>query len=129
MSPAGLLMNLAMKPILAFRQVEHEGLGALESIIHDAGLESRYVDMFAGPPAEFDPDSCCGLVVLGGPMNVDETQRYPFLADERRWIRAALDAQLPVLGICLGAQLLASTLGAEVRPRPTKEIGWYTIDT
>ena len=120
-----------MKPILALRQVEHEGLGSLADTFAEANLAWRYLDLFAGPtdPAAFDSEACCGLVVLGGPMNVDEIERYPFLAQERRWIRAALDAELPVLGICLGGQLLASTLGAEVRPRPIKEIGWYEVET
>ncbi|MCE9545116.1 MAG: gamma-glutamyl-gamma-aminobutyrate hydrolase family protein [Planctomycetia bacterium] len=118
-----------MKPIAAFRQVEHEGLGTLAEIFAAAGFECRYYDMFAAPPTRFDPAEHSGLVVLGGPMNVDETNRYPHLALQRQFIQQALDAELPVLGICLGAQLLASTLGAEVRPRPTKEIGWYTVDT
>lgn len=120
-----------MKPILALRHVELEGLGSLADAFAQANLDYRYLDLFAGStdPAAFDPAACCGLVVLGGPMNVDEIDRYPFLAQERRWIRAALDADLPVLGICLGSQLLASTLGAEVRPRPVKEIGWYEIET
>lgn len=120
-----------MKPILALRHVEHEGLGSLADAFALANLDCQYLDMFAGStdPAAFDPAACSGLVVLGGPMNVDEIERYPFLILERRWIRAALDADLPVLGICLGSQLLASTLGAEVRPRPVKEIGWYEIET
>ena len=119
-----------MKPIIALRQVEHEGLGSLAGVFDRAGLEYRYLDMFAdGAAAEFDPADSAGLVVLGGFMNVDEIERYPFLVQERRWIRAAIDAELPVMGICLGAQLMASTLGAEVRPRPVKEIGWYEIET
>jgi GMP synthase-like glutamine amidotransferase len=119
-----------MKPIITLRQVEHEGLGSLEGIFERAGLPYVYRDMYAGGLDEgFDPAECSGLVVLGGFMNVDETERYPFLVDERQWIRDAIDADVPVLGICLGAQLMASALGAEVRPRPVKEIGWYEIET
>ena len=65
---------------------------------------------------------------MGGPMNVDETQRYPFLAAEVDWIRRALDLRLPMLGICLGDQLLAKALGAKVFPNRVKEIGWYSME-
>jgi GMP synthase-like glutamine amidotransferase len=60
-------------------------------------------------------------------MNVDEVDRYPFLRAEVGWIREAVEARIPVLGICLGAQLLAKALGAAVYPNRIKEIGWYEI--
>ena len=98
---------------------------------YGAGLEFRYVDLFEGgaATARLDLQSVPGLVVMGGPMNVDETERYPFLAAEVDWIRRALDLRLPMLGICLGAQLLAKALGAKVFPNRVKEIGWYSIET
>ena len=61
-------------------------------------------------------------------MNVDETDRFPFLADEVRWLRQSVDAGLPVLGVCLGSQLLAKALGSRVYPNRIKEIGWYDIE-
>jgi len=61
-------------------------------------------------------------------MNVDQTDRYPFLAPEIGWIRRAVEAGLPVLGICLGAQLLAKALGSRVFANPVKEIGWYRLE-
>jgi GMP synthase (glutamine-hydrolysing) len=61
-------------------------------------------------------------------MNVDETKRYPPLASETGWIRDAVDAGLPVLGICLGSQLLAKALGARVYANRVKEIGWYPLE-
>jgi len=78
-------------------------------------------------PEEFRPEEWSGLFVLGGPMNVDETDRYPYLGVEIDWIRSALDADLPILGICLGSQLLAKTLGARVTAGETKEIGFYDL--
>jgi GMP synthase-like glutamine amidotransferase len=116
-----------MKPIVALRHVPHEGLGLLEEILSERGLVYRVLDLPKQGP-RFTTDQLAGLIVLGGPMNVDEIDRYPFLADEVHWIRQALAARLPVLGICLGAQLLAKALGARVFPNPIKEIGWYPID-
>ncbi len=70
-----------------------------------------------------------GLVVLGGPMNVDETDEYPYLVPETESIREFIDMDAPVLGICLGSQLIAKALGARVRKNPEKEIGWYDVST
>lgn len=83
-------------------------------------------------PIEGDPlpevGEVVGAVFMGGPMNVDEVDRYPALADERAWLTEAIDAGLPVLGVCLGSQLIARALGAEVRPGPAPEIGWLDIE-
>jgi GMP synthase-like glutamine amidotransferase len=117
-----------MKPVLAFRHVSHEGLGTIEDALRRERVACGVVDLFHQPPREFHPEQLAGLVVMGGPMNVDETDRYPFLADEVRWIRQALDADLPILGVCLGSQLLAKALGAPVYPNRVKEIGWYEIE-
>ena len=68
-----------------------------------------------------------GAVVMGGPMNVDEVERFPALAAEREWLATAVERGLPVLGICLGAQLLARALGAEVRPGEGPEIGFAPV--
>lgn len=82
-------------------------------------------------PLEGDPlpphDEVAGVVVMGGPMNVDETDRYPGLAATRDWLAEAVRREMPVLGICLGAQLLARALGAAVVPGVGKEIGFATV--
>jgi GMP synthase (glutamine-hydrolysing) len=118
------------KPVLAIRHVPFETLGTLEHYLDDAGVGYEYLDMF-GPPTVgllgFEPSQWSGLVILGGPMNVDETDKYPFLADELTWIRQAIDAKLPLLGICLGSQLIAKALGSRVFANAVKEIGWYPI--
>lgn len=117
-----------MKSILVLRHVPHETMGTLQTALDEAGLKSRYVDLFAEVPEGLDLASAAGLVVLGGPMNVDQTDRYPFLAPEVHWIRQAVRSGLPVLGICLGSQLLAKALGSRVFPNGVKEIGWYPIE-
>lgn len=117
-----------MKPILALRHVPHEGLGLLEDVFRDRGLVFQVLDMPSDAPRTLQTGQLAGLVVLGGPMNVDEVHRYPFLAHEIQWIQQAIADRLPVLGICLGSQLLAKALGARVYASDVKEIGWYQID-
>jgi GMP synthase-like glutamine amidotransferase len=117
-----------MKPVLALRHVRHEGLGLLADILSERGLPYQTLDLPQQAHRDFQPGQWSGLVVLGGPMNVDEVDRYPYLAEEVRWIREAVSSGLPVLGICLGSQLLAKALGAQVSPNHVKEIGWYTVD-
>jgi GMP synthase (glutamine-hydrolysing) len=117
-----------MEPILVLQQVPHETLGTLAPFFLEAGLEFRYLELFSQAPPRFDPDRAAGLVILGGPMNVDEVDRYPFLRSEVAWIREAVVREVPVLGICLGAQLLAKSLGARIYQNAVKEIGWYEIE-
>ncbi|MCR4413361.1 MAG: gamma-glutamyl-gamma-aminobutyrate hydrolase family protein, partial [Thermoguttaceae bacterium] len=113
-----------MPPILVLQHAPHETLGSLEQHLREAGLAWRTLELFREVPRSVDLDGAAGLVVLGGPMNVDETGRYPFLVPEVAWIRQAIDIGMPLLGICLGAQLLAKALGARVYPNGVKEIGW-----
>jgi GMP synthase-like glutamine amidotransferase len=117
-----------MKPVLALRHVRHEGLGLLADILCERGLPYHTLDLPEQAPREFRPGQWSGLVVLGGPMNVDDVAHYPYLADEVGWIREAVASRLPVLGICLGSQLLAKALDVRVYPNHVKEIGWYTVD-
>jgi GMP synthase (glutamine-hydrolysing) len=72
-------------------------------------------------------DEVAGAVVMGGPMNVDEVDRFPGLAAEREWLEEALRRQLPLLGICFGAQLLARAMGAAVRPGERPEVGFAPV--
>ncbi len=118
----------AMKPVLVVCQVPHEGLGTIADALARNRLPYMLIDAIAGGPHHFDPRYLAGLIVMGGPMNVDEVEKYPALADEVRWLRQAVDALLPVLGVCLGAQLLAKALGSPVYANRVKEIGWYEID-
>jgi GMP synthase (glutamine-hydrolysing) len=117
-----------MKTVLVLQHVPHEMLGTVGPALTAAGFDSRYINLYDAVPDRLDLTRASGLVVLGGPMNVDQTDRYPFLDAEVDWIRQAVAAETPVLGICLGAQLLAKALGARVYANGRKEIGWYRAD-
>ena len=116
------------RPPLAqvFQHVPFEGLGGLEPRLHRAGFQiatTRFHEHATLPaPAAVDL-----LVVLGGPMSVNDTAACPWLAAEKEFIRRHVAAGRPLLGICLGAQLLASALGARVYPGREKEIGWLPV--
>lgn len=86
-----------MKPILALRHVPHEGLGLLADVFGERDLTYEVLDLPGHQVRSFEPGQWAGLVVLGGPMNVDEVDRYSYLADEVQWIRQAIAARLPVL--------------------------------
>ncbi|HHL40834.1 MAG TPA: type 1 glutamine amidotransferase [Deltaproteobacteria bacterium] len=117
-----------MKKVLIIQQVPHEGPGTLGRIMERAGIETELVKVCAGAKTPGRADRYSAVVVLGGPMGVYEEKRYPFLTAEIRLIESALRSGVPVMGICLGAQLLARAAGAAVFRRPEREIGWYDID-
>ena len=118
-----------MRKILVFQHVASEPLGHLDALLRSAGVRIRYVNFGREPHAEPDVRRYDGLVVLGGPMNVDQADRLPHLRHEMEAIRAAVDGGRPVLGICLGAQLLAAAMGGVVHPNEVPEIGWYRLHT
>jgi len=116
-----------MRRVLVFQHVAHEILGTLNPLLKSAGFRIRYVNFGRNPDARPSLDGYEGLVVLGGPQNVDQVDRFPHLAREVEVVQDALDRNIPVLGICLGAQLIARALGAPVGPAVQKEIGWYDV--
>src|SRR5215510_3300096 len=93
------------------------------------GFDLEWCSPFAGQSLPARVDGLAGLIVHGGSQPVPETDRYPFLRDEMRFMGRCLQAELPVLGICLGAQLLAHELGAPVGPHPEgyHEFGYYEL--
>jgi len=116
-----------MRRLLVFQHVPHEILGTLDPLLRDHGFRIRYVNFGRNPDAVPDLDRYHGLIVLGGPMNCDQVTRHRHLATEVAAIQAAVRDGKPVLGICLGSQLLARALGAPVTRHHTKEIGWYDV--
>src|SRR3954447_17762085 len=119
-------MSADERPVLlAIQHVPWEG----PHRILDAcgGLDVHTVKPLTGQPLP-DHDQVAGAVVMGGTMNVDEVDVHPELASEREWLAEALRRDMPVLGICLGAQLLARALGAEVRAGEGPELGYSPVE-
>lgn len=116
-----------MPRLLVFQHVAHEILGTLDPLLRDAGFRIKYVNFERHPDTVPNLEGYDGLIVLGGPMNVDEVESYPNLKTEVDLIRLAIDKEMPVLGVCLGSQLLAKALGASVVKNSEKEIGWYDV--
>lgn len=108
------------------QHVQFEGLGSIEAWAgkHDHSLHATR--LWAGDPLP-EPDSIDMLVVMGGPMGVCDESGYPWLASEKQFIREVANKRTPMLGICLGAQLVASVCGARVSANPHKEIGWFYV--
>ena len=116
-----------MKRILVFQHVPYEILGTFHPLLKESGFRIRYVNFGHHPDAEPSISRYHGLVVLGGPMNCDQSDRYQHLTTEIAVIQDAIEQGKPVLGICLGAQLIARALGARVAKNDKKEIGWYEL--
>ncbi|MGE5281355.1 MAG: type 1 glutamine amidotransferase [Chloroflexota bacterium] len=119
-------MSTGERPILlAIQHVPWEGPHRILDAC--AGIDVRTVKPLAGQELP-GHDEVAGAVVMGGPMSVGEVGRHLELGEEREWIAAALKREMPLLGICLGAQLIASALGAEVRPGEGPELGYAPVE-
>lgn len=116
-----------MKKLLIVQHVPYEPLGTLTPLLKAAGFRLRFVNFSRRPTLRPRLGGYHGLVVLGGPMSVLDEDSLPHLKTEQAMIGAAVERGMPVLGICLGAQLLAKTLGGKVSVCPRKEIGWHSI--
>jgi GMP synthase (glutamine-hydrolysing) len=113
---------------LAIRHVAFEDVGLWRDVLAGRGYELVYVEAGVDDLADEALQSADLLVVLGGPIGVYETDAYPFLAGEIAAIRRRLESQKPILGVCLGAQLMAAALGARVAPGEGKEIGYAPLE-
>lgn len=120
---------MSRSPALRVHWLQHapyEGLGALEPRLLARGLAPRRTRVFAGEPLPA-VDDIDFLIALGGPMSVNDEATLPWLAPEKALLRAAIAREVPVLGICLGAQLMAAALDAPVGPSPEREVGWWPV--
>ncbi len=126
--PAGAATVFSVQPMKThiLQHVPFEGIGCMADWLAERDARIGYTRFFQDPELP-SLEGLDLLIAMGGPMSVNDETELPWLAEEKRFVRQAVEQGLPVLGVCLGAQLIASALGAKVYPGPHKEIGWLPI--
>jgi len=114
--------------ILIVKHVCNEGPGLVKTYFESQGWPLEQVDLSNGDGLPSNLDDIAAVVMLGGPMNVYEEEKYPFLKNEDDFISRLIIEDIPFFGICLGAQLLAKACQGRVLKANTGEIGWYTVN-
>jgi GMP synthase-like glutamine amidotransferase len=115
-----------MKPVAIMRHAPTEGPGYFATYLDRHGVPWQVVKVDAGEPLPADPQACGALVFMGGPMSVNDG--LPWIKEALALIRRAVAADVPVLGHCLGGQLMAKAMGGVVTRNAAKEIGWGKVD-
>jgi len=116
------------KEILIIKHIEIEGPGSIEEFFANTAWNLRVINLSTEELKSKDFADVVAMIFLGGPMNVYDEAKYPFLRDEDGFLRRAIKEEIPILGICLGAQLLAKACGAKVKKAKQKEIGWHKVN-
>lgn len=116
---------MSMKPVRVFRHVANEGPGYMAEVLERRGIPMQLVALDQGDAIPESLDEVSALVFMGGPMSANDPLEW--IGDELRLIARAVEAGLPILGHCLGGQLISKALGARVVGNPVKEIGWFTV--
>lgn len=118
-------MKTPSPTILVLQHAKCETPGLIADVLKGYTLQT--VRSYDGEPVPAELGDAAGLVVMGGPQSVYEQEKFPYLLDELHLIEHALRATKPILGVCLGSQLLAAALGARVTKAKQKEIGWHKV--
>ncbi len=128
LNPYRIKESVVVAKIMVFQHVPYEPLGTLDPLLRAQKHRIRYVNFGRNPKAQPDISGYEALIILGGPMNIGQESDYPHLETEKSVIKEAIKLNIPILGICLGAQLIASALGAPVYPATVNEIGWCQLN-
>jgi GMP synthase-like glutamine amidotransferase len=115
-----------MNSIRIFRHLDCEGPAYLQTLLEEKTIPFEMVRIDEFQPVNMQLDQIAGLIFMGGPMSVNDPLEW--IAQEVSLIRLAVQKEIPVLGVCLGSQLLAKALGARIYPGPCMEIGWYPVN-
>ncbi|MDE2059038.1 MAG: type 1 glutamine amidotransferase [candidate division NC10 bacterium] len=116
-----------MKPLLVFQHIGCETPGIFLDLLQAQQRPVETVRLYDGDRVPDDLLPFSGLLVMGGPMSVNDEADYPWLRTEDRLLKEAMELDFPTLGICLGSQLIAKAAGGTIRRGPRKEIGWYPV--
>jgi GMP synthase (glutamine-hydrolysing) len=117
-----------MKKVIFIQNITLEGPGMMERYLEERNIPFQIIDVYRGEALPSHREEYGAVVVLGGPMNIYEEQKYPFLASEKGFLDTCISKEIPVLGLCLGAQLLADVLGATVTRNEIAEVGWMNVE-
>lgn len=113
--------------VQVLQHVPFEGIGSMECWLAGRDANTRYTRFYESSKLP-DPRQIDLVIAMGGPMSVNDEREHPWLASEKEFIRQSIRLGLPVIGICLGAQLIANALGARVYPGRHTEIGWFPVE-
>lgn len=114
--------------LLFIKHIDIEGPGTMGAYLKKNGFEYETINIFNNEPLPDNPAQFKAIVILGGPMNVYDEEKHPYLKAEDELIKTALNKNVPMLGLCLGAQLIAKATGAKVKKNDKKEIGWFKVN-
>ncbi len=117
-----------MKPVLFLQNITLEPPGLAASFLKKRNIPYEIIDLYINEAIQHPPGYYGAVVILGGPMNVDDEDKYPYLREEKDFIRQCYKQRVPTLGLCLGSQLMAAVAGAPVRKNEVPEIGWMEVE-
>ena len=115
------------KEVLILQHVANEGAGTIRNYLEAQKIPFRFIRLYANESLPKKLETVHSVVIMGGPMNVYEEDKFPFLKEEDIFIKQLIKENIPILGVCLGSQLLAKALGAKVMKAKAPEIGWDNI--
>ncbi len=113
--------------VLICKNIQSEGPGTIEDYLKKQKISYTIIDLLKGENIP-ETDGFSALVMMGGPMSVNESEIYPYIKEEEKIVRDFISKRKKILGVCLGAQIMAKAFGARVYAGPQKEIGWYDIE-